>query len=50
MQKSVFAFPYECQDEINFIVSLFEIKPHVQYAEMINATNESELRKFFGFL
>lgn len=50
MQKSVFVLPYECQNEINFVVTLFEIKPYVQYAEMMNATNEIELRKTFGFL
>ncbi len=50
MQKSIFAFPYECQDEINFVVTLFEIKSYVQYAEMVKTTNEVVLRKFFGFL
>ena len=50
MQKSVFVFPYECQDEINFIVTLFEIKSYVQYAEMAKTTNEVALRKCFGFL
>lgn len=50
MQKSIFVFPYECQDEINFIVSIFNIKPYVQYAEMINPTNELELRRFFNFI
>jgi|SRR3989344_2852454 len=50
MQKSVFVLPYECQDEINFVVSIFNIKPHVQYAEMINSTNELELRQFFNFI
>ncbi len=50
MQKSVFAFPYECQDEINFVVSLFEIKPYVQYAEMTKTTNEVALRKLFKLL
>ena len=50
MQKSIFAFPYECQDEINFIINLFGIKSYVQYAEMIKTTNELELRSFFRFL
>ncbi len=50
MQKSVFAFPYECQDEINFVITFFEIKPYVQYAELIKTTNEIELRKFFKLL
>lgn len=50
MQKSVFVLPYECQDEINFVVSVFNIKPYVQYAEMTNSTNELELRRFFDFV
>lgn len=50
MQKSVFVLPYECQDEINFVVNIFNIKPYVQYAEMANPTNELELRRFFNFL
>ena len=50
MQKSIFAFPYECQDEINFIITLFEIKPYVQYAEMTNMTNEITMRKIFKLL
>lgn len=50
MQKSVFVFPYECQDEINFVITFFEIKPYVQYAELIKTTNEIELRKFFKLL
>ena len=50
MQKSVFVSPYECQDEINFVVSVFNIRPYVQYAEMMNSTNELALRRFFNFL
>lgn len=50
MQKSVFVLPYECQDEVNFVVSIFNIKPYVQYAEMTNPTNELELRRFFNFI
>lgn len=50
MQKSVFVLPYECQDEVNFVVSIFNIKLHVQYAEMANPTNELSLRKFFNFI
>lgn len=50
MQKSVFVLPYECKDEINFVVSVLNIKPYVQYAEMTNPTNELELRQFFNFI
>ena len=27
LQKSVFAYPFECEDEINFIVEVFQIRP-----------------------
>ena len=50
MQKSVFVLPYECQDEINFVVNVFNIKPYVQYAEMTNPTNELKLRRIFNFI
>ena len=50
LQKSVFVLPYGCQDEINFVVSIFNIKPYVQYAEMTSPTNELELRRFFNFI
>jgi hypothetical protein len=47
MQKSVFIFPFECRDEIDFIVEFFEIRPFVCYAEMINPTNEARLKIHF---
>lgn len=48
MQKSVFIFPYECRDEIDFIVEFFNIRPFVRYAELIKPTNEAELKLKFG--
>lgn len=47
MQKSVFVFPFECRDEIDFIVEFFNIRPFVRYAEMINPTNEAQLKIHF---
>jgi len=46
-QKSVFIHPYPCQEEINFIVELFDVRPYVRYAELINPTNEAELKLYF---
>lgn len=46
-QKSVFIHPYPCRDEIDFIIEFFEIRPYVRYAELINPTNEAELRLYF---
>ena len=47
MQKSVFVFPFECRDEIDFIVEFFQIRPFVHYAEMTNSTNEAQLKIHF---
>lgn len=46
-QKSVFIHPYPCQDEINFIIEFFDLRPYVRYAELINPTNEAELKLHF---
>ena len=31
IQKSVFASPYECKNEIDFISEIFSVKPYVRY-------------------
>ncbi|MBI2100275.1 MAG: hypothetical protein HYT48_02980 [Candidatus Vogelbacteria bacterium] len=46
-QKSVLVYPYPCRDEIDFIVEFFELRPYVRYAEMLNPTNEAELKLKF---
>lgn len=47
LQKSVFIHPYSCQDEIDFIVEFFRLRPFVRYAEAINLTNEEALKLHF---
>lgn len=47
LQKSVFVFPYECQNEIDFIIEVFEIRSYVRYAVMKSITNEAELKLKF---
>lgn len=46
-QKSVFVHPYHCKEQIDFITEFFEIRPFVRYAELINPTNEEELKLHF---
>lgn len=48
LQKSIFVFPFECKDEIDFIVEFFEIRRYVRYAEMMNISNEAELKLHFN--
>jgi len=31
LQKSVYVFPYNCKDEVNFISEVFEVKPYVRF-------------------
>ena len=47
-QKSIFIHPYPCRNEIEFIIEFFDIRPYVRYAELINPTNEAELKLHFN--
>src|SRR3989344_2741780 len=47
LQKSVLIHPFPCQNEIDFLVEFFEIRPHVRLIEASAITNEAEwLLKF----
>jgi DNA-binding transcriptional regulator PaaX len=48
LQKSVFILPYECQNEIEFILEFFGIRKYVRYGVLESIDNEGELRKIFG--
>ena len=48
LQESVFIFPYECEDEINFIMEVFLIRPFVKFVRVKSFTNEEKLRVNFG--
>ena len=48
LQKSVFVLPYECEDEINFIMEVFLIRPFVRFVRAKSFTNEEQLRIKFG--
>ncbi len=51
LQKSVFVFPYECRDEIDFITRFFDVERHVQYIVSDDlGFSEIKVRKFFGLL
>ncbi len=44
LQKSVFIYPYECEDEINFIVEIFGIRPFVRFLRATSITNDAQLK------
>src|SRR3989338_5553847 len=51
MQKSVFIYPYDCRDEIDFICEFLSISRYVNYCvvEFLDK-NEGDLRSFFNVL
>lgn len=48
LQKSVFAYPFPCKNEIDFIAEFFKIRNYLRYAEMTNLSNEASLLVRFG--
>ena len=48
LQESVFIFPYECEDEIDFVVEVFQIRPFVRFVKAKSFTNEEQLKIKFG--
>ena len=45
-QKSVFAFPYSCEDEINILINYYNLRENVRYLES-SLSYDADLRKFF---
>ncbi len=50
LQKSVFVYPYECADEINFISELFQIRPYVRLMTAQTIDNDLDLKRKFELL
>lgn len=47
MQKSVFIFPYPCDNELDFIIETFELRPFVRLIVAQDVDNDIELRDKF---
>lgn len=50
LQKSLFVFPYPCQDEIDFIAEIFQIQNHITYFETPEISNDYKIKKYFDLL
>ncbi|RLC35214.1 MAG: CRISPR-associated endonuclease Cas2 [Candidatus Nealsonbacteria bacterium] len=48
LQKSVFVFPYECQNEIEFVIEFFNLRKFVRWGTLDSIDNELHLRKLFN--
>ena len=47
LQKSVFTFPYPCEQEVEFVIEYFGLKKYVRYGVLSHIDNDLHLRKIF---
>lgn len=47
IQKSVYAYPFSCEDEIDFISAVYEIRPYVKIIRADKIFNEEKLLRHF---
>ncbi|MEW5907998.1 MAG: hypothetical protein AB1643_02365 [Patescibacteria group bacterium] len=47
LQKSVFVFPYECENEIDFICEVFELRSYVRLLKVKSFTNDEQFKLKF---
>lgn len=50
MQKSFFIFPFECKNQIDFIVEFFELANYVRFMRVKNIDIELDLKRKFNLL
>lgn len=48
VQKSVFIHPYECKNEVDFVVELFDLRPYVRFFIVKETDIELDLKDRFG--
>jgi len=47
LQKSVWVFPYNCKNEIDFIIEFFNMRKYVRFGTLDFIDNELHLKKIF---
>jgi len=48
IQKSVWAFPYECEDELLFVAEAFEVQKYIEIFTVEKVLHEKELKAMFN--
>lgn len=48
LQKSVFVFPYPCQEEIEFLTLIYNIGANLRFIETSTLINDNDIRKWFS--
>jgi DNA-binding transcriptional regulator PaaX len=49
-QKSVFVHPYDCKDEIDYLIEFYDIRRFVRFIIADSLDNELHLKKHFNLL
>lgn len=49
-QESVFVHPYDCKDEIDYLIEFYDIRKFVRFIIAESLDNELHLKKHFGLL
>jgi DNA-binding transcriptional regulator PaaX len=50
LQKSVYVYPFECKDELDFIIEYFGFRKYIRFILAKEIDNELHLRKIFGLI
>jgi len=50
LQKSVYIYPFECKDELDFIIEYFNLRRYVRFGLLKEIDNELHLRKIFNLI
>lgn len=50
LQKSVYVYPYDCKDELDFIIEYFNLRPYVRFGLLKEIDNELHLKKIFSLI
>jgi len=49
-QKSVFVHPFECRNEIDFVIEFFTLRPYVRFMTADHIDNELDVKHRFGLI
>ncbi|EKE16544.1 MAG: Transcriptional regulator, PaaX family [uncultured bacterium] len=47
LQKSVWVYPYDCEDELLFVAEIYEVQRHIEVLTVEKLLHESELKRKF---
>lgn len=50
LQKSVFVYPYDCKDEVDFLVEFYNLRRYVRFIVAKSIDNELHLKKIFNLI